>query len=711
MTRFSRAFILVPITACSLWAASGVVHNSLGDPISGASVTFAKESGAVQSAADGSFLLEGPTGVSRALNSDIRVTIRGGVLRFALPQSAMVSFRTLNTQGALLHKQSRRQVQSGEHSYAPAGVKSLPVGIYFIQYEIGDRSGALTLAVNHGSTSIGSFPSLSAARSAATAVDTIKISKQGYASKSLPLTSYSDDVGIVVLQNAPPPLPWKTGITYGTVTDSRDKQVYRTVRIQNQIWMAENLNYAGLGQSVGKCYSSSADSCAKYGRLYTWTEAMNGASSSLAIPSNVQGVCPTGWHVPSDGEWSQLLTSVGGESTAGTRLKSTSGWTLLSGGTSGNGTDSVGFRALPGGRSSTVAGWNGSMGRWWSATEDDALEAKFREMTSSGINVRSGNYSKTDEYSLRCVKDAITAADSTLSSLTVSSGRLSPSFAKGTLIYQDTVANSVSSITIAGATTDANSSLAYAIGNGSYSPSGVVSLKVDSVVKVSIKVTNSNGNSLVYTVNIYRQPASPWKSGVEYGGVTDSRDSKVYKTIKIGTQTWLAENLNFSGSNPVVGKCNKNSADSCAKYGRLYTWDEVMQGAVSSTKIPSGVRGLCPTGWHVPSDGEWAKLITAVGGESVAGKNLKATGGWDEQADGTSGNGTDSVGFRAVPSGRMGYDGTTYDGHGYMAYWWSATIMAGDPTAAWSQLVRRVDEVIRTNMATANGFPLRCVKD
>src|SRR5574344_459914 len=134
-------------------------------------------------------------------------------------------------------------------------------------------------------------------------------------------------------------------ISYGEFTDDRDGQVYKTVVIGTQTWMAENLNYA---VDSSWCYENSADSCSKYGRLYQWIAAMgvsasyNGAIFGDSV--NHQGACPAGWHVPTSGEWDTLATAVGGSDTAGTKLKSTGGWY-----SSGNGTDSYGFSALPAG--------------------------------------------------------------------------------------------------------------------------------------------------------------------------------------------------------------------------------------------------------------------------------------------------------------------------------------------------------------------------
>ncbi|MGM9985270.1 MAG: fibrobacter succinogenes major paralogous domain-containing protein, partial [Fibrobacter intestinalis] len=91
----------------------------------------------------------------------------------------------------------------------------------------------------------------------------------------------------------------------------------------------------------------------------------------------------------------------------------------------------------------------------------------------------------------------------------------------------------------------------------------------------------------------------------------DPRDGKTYRTVEIGKQVWMAENLNYEMDGSY---CYDNEATNCQKYGRLYTWAAAMQA--------------CPEGWHLPSEAEWETLITAVGGEDVAGLKLKSTSGW-----------------------------------------------------------------------------------
>ena len=189
------------------------------------------------------------------------------------------------------------------------------------------------------------------------------------------------------------------GIIYGTMTDSRDGNTYKTVKIGEQVWMAENLNYADSvktpslkGQS--SCYDGAAANCEKYGRLYTWAAA-------------IDSVCPSGWHLPSRDEWKTLITAVG--SKAGTALKSTSGWTSLNG-VSGNGTDAFGFSALPAGYRDRHGRYYSerSYAKFWTSTEDaedgsyNAYDMSIFVETYASLNVSS---SKPYGYSVRCLKD------------------------------------------------------------------------------------------------------------------------------------------------------------------------------------------------------------------------------------------------------------------------------------------------------------------
>jgi len=170
-----------------------------------------------------------------------------------------------------------------------------------------------------------------------------------------------------------------------TFTDSRDGKSYRRVRIGNQTWMAENLNFQ-TGNSW--CYGNDESNCQKYGRLYTWNAAMN--------------ACPAGWRLPNDEDWNDLVAMAGGSETAGKKLKSQTGWN-----NNGNGTDEFGFSALPGGGRYADGGFDdgGSWGLWWSAAEDGAGWAWRRLVYWSLSGVLRWNYNKSLGFSLRCVRD------------------------------------------------------------------------------------------------------------------------------------------------------------------------------------------------------------------------------------------------------------------------------------------------------------------
>jgi len=192
--------------------------------------------------------------------------------------------------------------------------------------------------------------------------------------------------------------------TKTTFVDDRDNKTYKKVKIGTQTWMAENLNYAGeAGNEIGRCYDNDPANCTEYGRLYDWSMAMNGAASSTATPSGVRGVCPDGWHLPSDAEWTTLTDYVGGDDIAGKILKSTTGWSI------GPGTDDYGFSALPGGggfaddgRFAFVA--DGISGIWWSATEIVSYSA-WRCNMGRDSNVNRGYNNKSGLFSVRCVQD------------------------------------------------------------------------------------------------------------------------------------------------------------------------------------------------------------------------------------------------------------------------------------------------------------------
>jgi len=205
---------------------------------------------------------------------------------------------------------------------------------------------------------------------------------------------------------------WVSCSETGYFCDVRDGKLYKTTTIGTQVWMAENLNY---NASDSKCYNNLESNCDIYGRLYNWATAMGLPSScnenncSSQVQSKHKGICPTGWHIPSDAEWNTLMNYAGGQSTAGKKLKTTSGWGWGNY-ANANGTDNYGFSALPGGSGHWSGSFDnvGSRGFWWSITElvSSSNTAYFRRMSYDNSSVGGGDVTyKSLLFSVRCVKD------------------------------------------------------------------------------------------------------------------------------------------------------------------------------------------------------------------------------------------------------------------------------------------------------------------
>jgi uncharacterized protein (TIGR02145 family) len=188
---------------------------------------------------------------------------------------------------------------------------------------------------------------------------------------------------------------------------------YRTRQIGEQVWMAENLNYNVSG-SV--CYDNSEANCDKYGRLYNWATAMalpsicNTASCISQITAKHRGICPEGWHIPSDAEWKKLVDSAGGSSIAGRYLKATSGWNSCGKGSSYSYQceDKYGFSAMPGGigYSSGNFYFIGEYGYWWSTSEYRSEDAYYRDLHYLSDIAGWYNYgAKSSLLSVRCLHD------------------------------------------------------------------------------------------------------------------------------------------------------------------------------------------------------------------------------------------------------------------------------------------------------------------
>jgi uncharacterized protein (TIGR02145 family) len=344
-----------------------------------------------------------------------------------------------------------------------------------------------------------------------------------------------------------------------------DGQDFKTVKIGNQVWMAENLN---LMPKTGKswCYDNDPENCEKYGKLYDWEAATS--------------VCPEGWQLPSNKEWEVLVNFAGGRKAAGNKLKSKKGWAQ-----NGNGTDEFGFSAFPGGSRDSKGNFFGISGYayWWNSTELNDLESYTQYMYRHIATVDQSTDIKSIGGGVRCIQD-------------------------------DDVISSTQKI----------SDQEAAIANG---------------------------------------PPS-------------------IKSVKIGDQVWMAENLNLM---PPKGNswCYGNNPKNCEKYGRLYDWEAAMS--------------VCPEGWHLPSDDEWETLSNVVGGSNIAGNKLKSKKGWAKDS-----NGTDEFGFSALPGGN--YIEPSFHWQVLTGFWWSST---DDISIAVD-----IDGSMHNGSSSKrSGFSVRCVKD
>jgi uncharacterized protein (TIGR02145 family) len=191
-------------------------------------------------------------------------------------------------------------------------------------------------------------------------------------------------------------------------------------------------------------------------------------------------------------------------------------------------------------------------------------------------------------------------------------------------------------------------------------------------------------------------------------------DINNYRTVEIGTQTWMAENLDYNVSG---SKCYNNLDSNCDLYGRLYDWATAMalpascNNSICKSQIQSPHQGICPDGWHIPSETEWDALSSYVqsysGCVNCDGTLLKAKSGWD------SGNGTDEFDFTALPGGH-GLSDSRFSGVGYHGQWWSTNESANESWRDYAYLRDMIDIYDDAHWSINPKSDLqsvRCIKD
>lgn len=417
-----------------------------------------------------------------------------------------------------------------------------------------------------------------------------------------------------------------TNISYGEMVDARDGQVYKTVKIGEQTWMAENLNYVDSVATPSLlernwCYEDDPEKCNVAGRLYTWAAAIDSVKlatdkdnpqdcgygkdpSTCALPDKLQGICPSGWHLPDTADWKRLFSVVGGKSVAGKMLKSKIGWRA-----DGNGIDSVGFSAIPAGYRSSKGDffWAGGYAYFWIAEKTD-FDWREVYLGYNYDNERIYDFAAEMGNSIRCIKNDSSLVRSSSSSLQSSS---------------------------------------------------------------STPVENLSSSIVI------EDPGSEYDASANT--LKDLRDGKTYRTTNIGGRVWMAENLNYETPNSY---CYNDSAEYCETYGRLYTIAAAVDsigafgsagkgcGFYTNCSLEGTVRGVCPSGWHLPDADEW-KALFIIAGADVKDENplrpdmnahrtfkaadkLMSKSGWGHVSwrMGDKKNiGTDDFGFSVLPAG------------------------------------------------------------
>ncbi|MFC2138470.1 FISUMP domain-containing protein [Bacteroidota bacterium] len=554
-----------------------------------------------------------------------------------------------------------------------------------------------------------------------------------------------------------------TILNKGKLVDNRDGQIYNWIKIGNQTWMAENLKTTlysdgsslvdgtGAGDINGdyttKYYfyydDDSATNSETYGALYTWAAAMNNENSSGANPSGINGVCPDGWHLPSDNEWKELeiylgMSQTGADSTGwrgtneGTLLKATNGWN-----NGGNGTDIYDFFALPGGYRYDYLGTfhnKGDYGYWWSSTEFNSLRAYRRAMGYGYANLNRGYYDKPGGFSVRCLRDYPLSDYLTISTDTLDFTEQSANVGDIVEAFQFINISNKRDILITGL-------------SGLEPPFSVNPLANDTVKQLSslsVSITlntdtlvDTYTDTLVIETNFADTFIIVTAQIIDAGQTfTDARDGNTYKWVQIGEQIWMAENLaylpsvynvtdgsednatgeyyyvyGYDGTNVISAKATGNYQT----YGVLYNWNAAMNRASASSANPSGVRGVCPSGWHLPSDDEWEELAQFISDDLGpysknnddwlnVGGHLKTTSGWNN-----NGNGTDDYGFSGLPGGIRLDDGS-FQYIGYDGFWYNAS--EDDADYAWDRyLDLNYSNLYRNRSKKVDGRSVRCIKN
>ncbi len=459
-----------------------------------------------------------------------------------------------------------------------------------------------------------------------------------------------------------------------TVTDI-DGNLYHTVTIGNQTWMAENLkttryrngdaitnitdNYQWINANAGAyCwYDNDILNGVIYGALYNY----------FAV-NDSRKIAPAGWHIPSKEEWLTLINFLGGESVAGGKMKTTGTnyWLSPNEGAS----NLSGFNALPGGYRQKGTGvflYKGT--NCFFRTSNEELESGYDNswhimLLNQNANTTTTFAQKTFGFSVRCIQNTTPSLTTNLpiSILTTSATCGGNITSNGS----DTVTDYGVCWSKSENPTTADSKKSIGSGNGTFS-SSIIGLDINTTYYVRAYATNSIGTAYGQQVTLKTLATDPIT-------VTDI-DGNVYHTITIGTQTWMVENfkaeryndgtpMNFTTSGyswlqQTTGAYCWAQDDASYKntFGAFYNWYAVNSGK------------LAPVGWRIPTEQDWINLSSYLGGGTIAGGKLKGTDYWTAPNIGA----TNESGFNALPAGYRSKNNGSNPGMGDVAVFWSSS--------------------------------------
>ena len=534
-----------------------------------------------------------------------------------------------------------------------------------------------------------------------------------------------------------------------TVTDY-DLNVYNTVQIGNQCWMRENLRSthyadgtaiaAGTTSSTTTAYYYPLQGDFTYGYLYNWKAVMRNSSNSQSNPSGVQGVCPNGWHVPSDAEWDELQNYVSSQShylcngdnnNVAKALAAKTGW-VSSTGTCAVGNiqvsnNATGFSALPAGHNYGGSYTNyGTAATFWSSTEAGSANTFDRSVDYSNAVFTRSNHPKGYGFSVRCLRDGgnmsllptvstmgVTAITATTA---VTGGNITDDGGSAVIARGVCWSTSHNPTTAGNHTSDGE-------GMGSFT-SNLTGLTAGTTYFVRAYAINGNGTK--YGDEVAFSTPVPFVCGTN---TVSDYEGHIYNTVQIGDQCWMKENMRATkysdGTSITKASVTQESSSTryyydpgqAANYGYLYNWP----AAKGPSSVSANNQGICPTGWHVPSDGEWTQLTQYVGSQSnylcsnnssYIAKALASTTGWNSStstcAVGNTPASNNATGFSAVPAGY--HYGSSFDNSGSYAYFWSSTEYSSSD--AYGRGLRYNSASVYSNLNYKSyGYSVRCLRD